>query len=280
MSENSITQPDDTNQEGKKLRVVRQTVGGVQVYDLVIEIADPTTPTNKLAIDSQGRITLAGTVEAGSDVTDRAGRLVGIVYGNLDQLQQKATTKELKIALEVDDVGLAKESGGNVASIKSDLDTLIAKDFATQTTLALIKAKTDNLDTALSGLKTDLDTLPSNNRYGRNVTPAWTLGSEATAPAADTALVTKGISSGKTGYIYGFMISAQEPNDFKIKWTSGTNAKTYRLVFAGAGSMIVLLDTALNEGLGADASSNITINNVNAGTTGKIYQAQLLTGEV
>lgn len=37
----------------------------------------------------------------------------------------------------------AKETGGN-------LDTIAAKDFATQTTLALIKAKTDNLDIALS----------------------------------------------------------------------------------------------------------------------------------
>lgn len=38
---------------------------------------------------------------------------------------------------------LALESGGNLAS-------LVAKDFATQTTLALIKAKTDNLDVLLS----------------------------------------------------------------------------------------------------------------------------------
>ena len=38
---------------------------------------------------------------------------------------------------------LAKESGGN-------LGTLTAKDFATQATLALIKAKTDNLDVLLS----------------------------------------------------------------------------------------------------------------------------------
>lgn len=37
----------------------------------------------------------------------------------------------------------AKETGGN-------LDTIAGKDFATQTTLALIKAKTDNLDVALS----------------------------------------------------------------------------------------------------------------------------------
>ena len=41
----------------------------------------------------------------------------------------------------------------------SSLTTLNAKDFATQTTLALIKAKTDNLDAALSTLKTVLDNI-------------------------------------------------------------------------------------------------------------------------
>mgnify|MGYP001584261292 CR=1 FL=1 len=43
--------------------------------------------------------------------------------------------------------GAALEAGGNLA-------TIAAKDFATQATLALIKAKTDNLDAALSTLAT------------------------------------------------------------------------------------------------------------------------------
>lgn len=38
----------------------------------------------------------------------------------------------------------------NLAGIKTDTATISAKDFATQTTLALIKAKTDNLDVLLS----------------------------------------------------------------------------------------------------------------------------------
>lgn len=48
---------------------------------------------------------------------------------------------------------LAIENGGNLA-------TLAGKDFATQTTLALIKAKTDNLDVLLSDLTTPADTQP------------------------------------------------------------------------------------------------------------------------
>lgn len=46
---------------------------------------------------------------------------------------------------------LALESGGNLAS-------LVAKDFATQTTLAAIKAKTDNIDVALSTRTKPADT--------------------------------------------------------------------------------------------------------------------------
>lgn len=45
----------------------------------------------------------------------------------------------------------AKETGGNLA-------TIAAKDFATQTTLALIKAKTDNIDVALSTRTKPADT--------------------------------------------------------------------------------------------------------------------------
>lgn len=50
---------------------------------------------------------------------------------------------------------LALEAGGNLAA-------LVAKDYATETTLALIKAKTDNLDVTLSGGSTHVivDSMP------------------------------------------------------------------------------------------------------------------------
>jgi hypothetical protein len=67
---------------------------------------------------------------------------------------------------------LALEVGGNLAAIKTDVDklpadpareggnlaTIAGKDFATQTTLALIKAKTDNLDVLLSTRTKPADT--------------------------------------------------------------------------------------------------------------------------
>ena len=53
-------------------------------------------------------------------------------------------------------------------------------------------------------------------RWGRDVSPEWVHAVEQTAPGALTALVTKAVTAGKTGYIYGFLISAQEANDFLV----------------------------------------------------------------
>jgi hypothetical protein len=51
----------------------------------------------------------------------------------------------------------------DIAQVYADLGTLNAKDFATQTTLAAIKTKTDNLDVALSTRLKPADTLTVSN---------------------------------------------------------------------------------------------------------------------
>ena len=117
-------------------------------------------------------------------------------------------------------------------------------------------------------------------RWGRNLEPSWVRTAEQTAPGAGTALVTKAVAAGKTGYIYGFFISAQEANDFLINWTSGGAAKSKRIVFGAGGSLECIDPTPLNEGLGAGAATNITITNVNAAGVGQVYQAELLYMEV
>jgi len=129
-------------------------------------------------------------------------------------------------------------------------------------------------------LDVPLTTLAKLKRWGRNIEPAWIHGGEITAPAANTALVSKTVSSGKTGYIYGFLISAGEANDFKINWTSGGAAKSIRIPFSGEGALQCVDFIALNEGLGADAGTDITITNANAGASGVIYQARLLYAEM
>ena len=106
--------------------------------------------------------------------------------------------------------------------------------------------------------------------------PSWYRAAEVSAPGAGTALITKTVTAGKHGYIYGFLISAQEANDFKINWTNAGNPYSIRVVFANKGSTQDTEDIALNGLLSADAGTNITITNINVGVVGIIYQAALL----
>lgn len=116
--------------------------------------------------------------------------------------------------------------------------------------------------------------------WGRNIQPSWVHAAEQTAPDAETILATQTVAAEKTGYIYGFFISSQEANDFLINWTSGEVAYSKRLVFGAGGTTECVDPVPLNEGLGADAGTDITIINVNAAGAGKIYQANLLYAEV
>ncbi len=106
--------------------------------------------------------------------------------------------------------------------------------------------------------------------------PKWTRGTEQTAPAPNTNLVSVAAVAGSKVYIYGFEITAQEANDFLINWNDGS-ARQNRIVFNSAGTMLVVFSKAYNEGEG-HTSGNITIQNVNAGAAGKKYFARLLTG--
>lgn len=117
-------------------------------------------------------------------------------------------------------------------------------------------------------------------RWGRDLEPSWIHAAEQTAPGAGTALVTKTVTAGLNGYIYGFFISAQEANDFLLNWTSEGVAKSKRIIFGSMGTTECVDPIPLNEALPADELTSITITNVNAGGAGKIYQCNLLVGEI
>ncbi|HLE80328.1 MAG TPA: hypothetical protein VJA25_03455, partial [Dehalococcoidia bacterium] len=57
-------------------------------------------------------------------------------------------------------------------------------------------------------------------RWGRAISVAWVHAAEQVAPGAGAVLVTRAVSAGVSGYIYGFLISAQEANNFLLNWTS------------------------------------------------------------
>lgn len=136
------------------------------------------------------------------------------------------------------------------------------------------------LEQILQRFDTNLSVLSQMIRYNRNVSPIWVHGGEIIAPAAGTALVSRTVSTGKSGYIYGFYIMAGEANDFRIQWVSGGTTYTIRIPFPGKGAVHYADFIPLNEGLPAAAGSTISIVNVNAGSTGVVYQARLLYAEV
>ncbi len=139
----------------------------------------------------------------------------------------------------------------------------------------------DNLKQVLAEkLREELERASRLQRWGRDVQPFWVHGTEVTAPATGTTLVSKTVSAGKSGYIYGFYISVGEANDFLISWTSGGTAYSIRIVFASRGSLHFVDLVPLNEGLPADGGTSITITNVNAGSAGVAYQARLFYAEV
>ena len=105
-----------------------------------------------LALESDGNLeTLAGKDFATSAKQDTGNTSLGTIKTNTDTLVASGGGGYIR---QDSTYSIARETGGNLA-------TIAGKDFATQTTLALIKAKTDNLDTALSGIKTGTDKIPA-----------------------------------------------------------------------------------------------------------------------
>ncbi|MEM2313130.1 MAG: hypothetical protein QXP83_07895 [Candidatus Nezhaarchaeales archaeon] len=114
-------------------------------------------------------------------------------------------------------------------------------------------------------------------RWGIDAEPDWVDGDKVTAPPAGTVLVSKLVPTGKTGYIFGFFLSVGEANDFDLNYTSGGVAKSLRIIFGGKGTLHF---TDVKEMCKSDGGSTVSITNVNAGSTGIIYQARLLYAEV
>jgi hypothetical protein len=132
----------------------------------------------------------------------------------------------------------------------------------------------------LQNLDVSLSVLARLIKFNRDASPMWIYGSEITAPPSNTALVSKSVSLGKRGYIYGVFISAGEANDFKIEWASSGTRYSVRIPTSSKGAIYAIYNVSLNEGLPADEATTVAIKNVNAGGSGVIYQAGILYLEV
>jgi len=352
VSESYIQLPPDGT--GKKVRALKRTVNGNEVYEEAYVIVDPSTGEPITPLKEGGNVNVAnlpsdylkegGNVNVAnlpsdyplpsSQISDLKNVTVNNMptdYAKAGQLPSSLTSGgNFKVALQEDNVGLLKEGGnvnisnlpsnyplpssqvsdlknvtvnnmptdylkegGNVnvgnlpsnyplpASQVSDLKNVNVGNFPSDYPDSGANTKLNNIYSKLnSQLDVTLTVLSRLIRYGRNVSPSWVHGNEVAAPSANTSLVSHTVSGGKHGLIYGFYVSSDEENVFKIMWVSGGVTRSIRIVFGGGGTIHYVDFFAMNEGQPADSGTEIKIVNVNAGGSGKIYQARLFIAEV
>ncbi len=136
--------------------------------------------------------------------------------------------------------------------------------------------------TSFGAAEIDAGTLDASINFGRNVRPTWVHADISSNAGAKSALVTKTVTSGKKGFIYGWeIVSEDTSNNFQLNWISDGVGKRLLIVFAGSGNtMAEYRGAALNEGFPADAGTNVDISNNVAAQANKRLQARLLYAEV
>lgn len=115
---------------------------------------------------------------------------------------------------------------------------------------------------------------PSRVRWGIRREPKWVDGLEKTAPSAGEALVTKTVSSGKTGRVFGVHITADEANQFQLCIEANV-VKDFTLGLAG--TIHIVLGTPLIDNVATGKA--VTIKVISAGGMGRVYQSSLLYDE-
>ncbi|MEM2498488.1 MAG: hypothetical protein QXR81_08950 [Candidatus Nezhaarchaeales archaeon] len=133
--------------------------------------------------------------------------------------------------------------------------------------------------TDLAKLDVTLTSLARLMRWGIDAEPDWVEGAETTAPAAGTALVSKTVSAGKTGKVFGVHVVADEGNDFQLGTFDGTTFTVRKRLPLGAkGTIFVVSGKPLINDVAAGLQ--VQVRNVAAGSAGVVYQASLLYAEV
>lgn len=134
--------------------------------------------------ESGSLVSIAGAV----DVSDRANRILGIVYGNLAQLQQRSVTFELLVQLanagiQIDPRQIRLLTNADI--ISSEL-TKVGGTAQTGRDWSLDFAKLQNLDTALSSIKTGTDNLIAGTTIYNDQTSVTTAGTRVVLGASTT----------------------------------------------------------------------------------------------
>ncbi len=103
-------------------------------------------------------------------------------------------------------------------------------------------------------------------------------GSYRTAPPANTNLTTFSVPETHRASVIAVLLDATEGNLFDIVWVSGGQTRSYRLRLPSDGVVVYDFKPGLNTDLPADPNTSIIIRNINAGTPGSFYKADMLVG--
>jgi len=213
-------------------------------------------------------------------------------YGSLGVLQQRATSLDLYTAIRQGGselsttnplfAGIVDASGNRMPSMDassrpgyvdviSSAARLLGIIYGDQGQLAQ-RATTRDALVQLRAAGTEY--AYQEIRWGIPREPAWINGSNQTAPGTTTDLVSKTVTAAKTGRIFGWQIISPEANEFILN-IGGT---AYRIgALAGAGVICVSLSNPMFDGITATTTINIRV--ATAGSTGKVYRADLLYDE-
>jgi hypothetical protein len=198
--------------------------------------------TDALRIDFDDTLYPASNQEL-TDISDQLTEISGKLPSTLGQ---KAKAASLAVTLASDQEALPLPTGAATEAKQDDaitqLTSIAGKDFATETTLALIKAKTDNLDIATSALRdalrgagsktlTDLETDLAAIKTAVETIDNFISGSKGLVTEDNSAAIKTAVET-IDNFISGSRGLVTEDNSAAILATSGATADA--IVAAGA----------------------------------------------
>lgn len=150
---------------------------------ILVENADGTI--GQVTVDNTGALKVAATVTAnvaaGTPVTIQDATMSSQKLA-VDSSGKIGVNSLPAVTLGTDSVGLAKESGGNLAAIKTDVDKIPSKGSAAMAGSLPVTLATD--DTIMAAVKADVDKIPSKGTAAMSGSTPVTIATDDTLMAA------------------------------------------------------------------------------------------------
>ena len=248
-------------------------------------------------------------------ITSNINAPLSNIQGTLNNIETSATSINAAVSANVNYplstmASTLNSIESNAASINAILTTNVNAPLSgIQTSLNNIEANATTINAAVSAnvnypLSTMAATLSNINSYSANINgilssnvnypmnqlrwgypvePIWTYSAVSTGPlAAGMVLLSRPVSSGYNGYIWGYFLSENDPNGnaFLIRWVNGTTVYQQMVVMNGPGTVNFVSAKTINDGLPASPNTTMAIQILNAASTNALYVVGILYGQV